>query len=486
MSVINRMLKDLDDRSQYQAMPKLQLAETAVVVKNSLWPALVGGVVIVAFVASGALLYSMWHERQGPSVLAHNPAAPSTASNESAVVAAPKPAVEQANGNAQASVNASSKTVAQTVAQPVPSPDASKNAAASAWLTPVTETQPTKVTSTDVAAAKPSAPVATAVDNKSPVNHASASLAQPNTNQAWVSSQTADNASEMGKPLKTDNRSDSSQLAAKPKPLPEDVVQKSAPSKKATAKATSSRPEQPTVSAKAPTVQLSLNDAAKLRKVIAQAKKQGLQPLPDGYEVDLGSPVKTMQTNQQRAENWYRDGVKYQQQDNLAAAMQAYDRALTLQPDHLDARERLLRCYLSLNLASRAEALIREGLVHYPEQQNWLLALANLQLSQGRYQEALLTLGDGRNANPNTEFWAIQGAAAQQVKEYQVALNAYRRLTQLEPEVAKWWMGLGIAQESVRDFNGARRSYYLAQQVGGLVPSSREFVQQRQQALEGK
>ena len=64
------------------------------------------------------------------------------------------------------------------------------------------------------------------------------------------------------------------------------------------------------------------------------------------------------------------------------------------------------------------------------------------------------------------------------------AAAAYRRVLQIAPKRAVWWMGLGLSLEALGDRARALQAYGRAQRLGTLTGEVRSFVDARVIALQ--
>ncbi|MGY0562117.1 MAG: hypothetical protein ACW7DQ_01495 [Paraglaciecola chathamensis] len=71
------------------------------------------------------------------------------------------------------------------------------------------------------------------------------------------------------------------------------------------------------------------------------------------------------------------------------------------------------------------------------------------------------------------------------MENYAQAQQDYQKLVNAEPQQAKWWLGLGIAQDSSGDKTQAIVSYQKADNEQQLTPQVITFVRQRLNDLVG-
>lgn len=152
--------------------------------------------------------------------------------------------------------------------------------------------------------------------------------------------------------------------------------------------------------------------------------------------------------------SWTNLGVQLGNLGDYTAALRAYNRALTLDPDY------------SLALVNRCANRI---------------ALNRLAAAIDDCTDALD--GDGRWGELGPEFaWYNLGVAQERLERYADALASYQRAVEIDGENAAAWNGLGYAYERAGQYDAALDAYSRATNLAPEVTAYRanyETVQQR-------
>ncbi|QHJ12531.1 Beta-barrel assembly-enhancing protease [Paraglaciecola mesophila] len=167
-------------------------------------------------------------------------------------------------------------------------------------------------------------------------------------------------------------------------------------------------------------------------------------------------------------------------------AISGLQKLLSTDPNNLRIRKKLASLLFAENRLQEAQALLTEGVASQPEQHDLRLMLARLFAQQDNPSKALsLLLEVSPSLVLHSDYYAYRGALAQQMENYAQAQQDYQKLVNAEPQQAKWWLGLGIAQDSSGDKTQALVSYQKADNEQQLTPQVIRFVRQRLNDLVG-
>ncbi len=159
--------------------------------------------------------------------------------------------------------------------------------------------------------------------------------------------------------------------------------------------------------------------------------------------------VSRMITEDQRAQNMYRDAVALIQQGRL----------------------------------EDAQTLLQQGLKIAPQRTEFVMALAHVQLAMNDVDQAIKVLQDGLStAASNAEYQGFLATLLQRVGRHEEAIEHYVIALRLKPDAANWLLGLGISLQSKRDDRSAAEAYQRAIELG-LTPSLMQFAQDRLKQL---
>jgi MSHA biogenesis protein MshN len=128
--------------------------------------------------------------------------------------------------------------------------------------------------------------------------------------------------------------------------------------------------------------------------------------------------------------------------------------------------------------------LLSQGIAITPTNSEYRLMKARIYIALNQQQRALDTLLELANTN-EVEYQGLLATTAQQLKHYQHTIDAYNQLTQLQPSVGRWWLGLAVAYDSDGQFIEAAGTYRRAIALANLSESARQFSRQRLEQLGG-
>ena len=100
-----------------------------------------------------------------------------------------------------------------------------------------------------------------------------------------------------------------------------------------------------------------------------------------------------------------------------------------------DAYARLADCYDHLGQADKQKAILEEGFSKYPENENILLGLINLSMKEGDPDYVLKLLAQAKEMDPsNASLWYVEGNMYAKIKEYDKAVESYRKSVEIDPD----------------------------------------------------
>ncbi|MFO7813862.1 MAG: tetratricopeptide repeat protein [Pelovirga sp.] len=196
------------------------------------------------------------------------------------------------------------------------------------------------------------------------------------------------------------------------------------------------------------------------------------------------APIRTL-SPAETDEQLYQRGLQQLRQGNLSDARDNLSAALQINPEFLAARLELIGVLQQVADEQQAVRVIEEGLTLHPAQPELRKLIAHYLLSLQQYQGALTRL----EAEPvpamaaDPDYHALRAAIYQELGEYSRSGQLYARLLEQRPRESLWWLGLAIALEQQGLATGARDAYRTALDVSGLRPDLEKFVRERLQYL---
>ncbi|MCG9695479.1 tetratricopeptide repeat protein [Shewanella sp. Isolate11] len=185
-------------------------------------------------------------------------------------------------------------------------------------------------------------------------------------------------------------------------------------------------------------------------------------------------------SNEALAQKRFDAGKALQAEGQMQQAQQSFTAAIKLNPALHQARQHLAALYYGQQMLSQAESLLSQGLTLYPQEYDYALLLARVYQSAGLNDKALQSL----KLIPDThrlavQKWTMESYLAQQTQQFSLAEQSYRQLARVEPEQAKWWMGLAYALDSQSKYSAAKQAYQQALMQKGLSSQASAFIEER-------
>jgi len=186
-------------------------------------------------------------------------------------------------------------------------------------------------------------------------------------------------------------------------------------------------------------------------------------------------------TDRQRAENLYREAMAAFQKGHPGKAERALRAALVLHPGHVAARDALLRLSSQLNRPRQVADLLAQGAIHAPDHLSYRIRFVRLLIDKGELSRARkeLTRAPLPSVAESTDLHAMSATVSLRQGRYGQAAETYRKLLEVQPGKAVWWMGLGIALEGDADRDKARQAYNQALHHDGLSDNLQTFIRRR-------
>lgn len=486
MSVINRVLKDLERRqapevTQTSAFPPGVRPTRAMRPSLGQWGLLAALVVVVA-----AGVY--WWRAKAPAVPAGTPGPLASAPIPSAPPSAPStlpttPAVEAP----AAAPSPSGAAAPAPAAVPGAAPPAVPPAASPSSTVPLAPAPPARAP-----LPAPSAPVA-----KSPAAPAPVEQTSPPPDAAGKAS-----ASQRAAAVPTTGVAPEGELRqAKPNVKPEPLA---APPAVVAAKPERQEPratkhvapdlpagaadeaplheDQPAADA-LPELPAPPDAATKGATKSARAKRDALD-VPNAEKPGYIDKQVKAPTNADRADAEFRTGMEAYQAGRFEEADAAWTRAMRLDPGAANARQALLGMLLDRGERARAEQVLKESLQANPRQAKHAMLLARLQLERGSQTEALRTLEDGLpHAQWSAEYLAMTATVLSRTGRNRDAAELYRSALRVGPANPVWEIGLGMALRADGKRAEARAAFERARESKAMTADLQAYVDRQLKEL---
>jgi len=187
----------------------------------------------------------------------------------------------------------------------------------------------------------------------------------------------------------------------------------------------------------------------------------------------------------QKAEIAYQAGYDEIELHHLSRAERQLRQALSLDPEHLRARELLAGLLIKQGRWVEASSLMQRGVQLHPANTLFRKLDARVLMQLNRNQQAItLLLAHTPPIAHDPEYYALLAALYQRQHDHRDAAKTYAKILKLRPDAAIWWVGLGISLEALGKQRQAQQAYARARKTGVLQGNLARFTDNRLLALD--
>ncbi len=166
------------------------------------------------------------------------------------------------------------------------------------------------------------------------------------------------------------------------------------------------------------------------------------------------------------ATDWFEKGVKFYGPGNFKEALNAYNKAIQLNPQYAEAYIGRGAAYADLGNNQQAINDFTKAIQLNPKDTLAYLNRGAAFYRLGDYQEAINDLSRAIKSNPlNIEAYIMRGIAYDKLGNYQQAVNDFTKTTQLDPQNASVYIKLGLAYGNSGNYQKAINAYNKAIKV---------------------
>ncbi len=162
-------------------------------------------------------------------------------------------------------------------------------------------------------------------------------------------------------------------------------------------------------------------------------------------------------------EAWKGQGDSLQGLQREEEALEAYEQAIQLQPDYWEAWIARGELLTKLTRYSEAVQAFAKVIEHQPD--NWQAweGKGNGELKLKQYSQAIASYNRVLDLNPErTSAWYSQGWAFHNLKRYEEAVNSYDQAVDIQPDYPQAWYQRGNALINLQEYEEAADSYQKA------------------------
>jgi MSHA biogenesis protein MshN len=188
------------------------------------------------------------------------------------------------------------------------------------------------------------------------------------------------------------------------------------------------------------------------------------------------------ETGTQRAEAEYRRALASLQEGRTNETVDALEQALKYDPAHEAARQTLVGLLIEAKRTDEAMRQLQLGLTQDARQPALAMLLARLQIERGgsgieTLQRTLPYAGN------DADYHAFMAAALARQGRHRDAAEQYQQAVRAAPSNGVWWMGLGMSLEADKRNGEALDAFQKARASGALSADLQAFVERRIQQL---
>ncbi|WP_337841483.1 hypothetical protein [Rheinheimera sp.] len=168
-----------------------------------------------------------------------------------------------------------------------------------------------------------------------------------------------------------------------------------------------------------------------------------------------------------------------------ALALQLWQKASTVLPTEAETYLQQARLWqLQANFAA-AEQALQQGLEWGVTDPALVMALAALAVRQQRWPDVIRLLNTEPELSLYPDFYALKATALQKTGQHAQAVSLFQQLARLQPQQARWWLGMALSFDAMSQPEQALLAYRQAEKQGqNLAADSLNFVRSRIAELE--
>ena len=195
-------------------------------------------------------------------------------------------------------------------------------------------------------------------------------------------------------------------------------------------------------------------------------------------EESIQAYQKALELQPKSAEAYYNQGNALREQGRLEESVQAYQKAIEIQPNHPDA-------YSNLGIALQEQGRLEESIQTYRKaieiQPNHSGVYNNLGVvlkEQGRLEESIQAYQKVLEVQPNhSEAYSNLGIALQEQGRLEESIQAYQKSIHIQPDSAETHNNLGLVLLLLGDFRRGWKEYEWRWKCDDIKFENRNFPQ---------
>ncbi|MGD1705006.1 tetratricopeptide repeat protein [Dapis sp. BLCC M229] len=168
------------------------------------------------------------------------------------------------------------------------------------------------------------------------------------------------------------------------------------------------------------------------------------------------------------AENYFNTANQLKDSGQLYTAMIAYQKALSIKPDYVEAYKKLAEVYLMQGNFDAAISTCKEAVKIQPDFASAYLTLGNIFQSHNLFEQAINTYDQALNIQPDfAQVYANLGTVYYKKRQFNLAILNYQKALEINPKLASVELMLGNVFAQIGEFD---RAVYCYQNLLELKP----------------
>lgn len=173
------------------------------------------------------------------------------------------------------------------------------------------------------------------------------------------------------------------------------------------------------------------------------------------------------------AENYFNTANQLQDSGQLYTAMIAYQKALSIKPDYVEAYKKLAEVYLMQENFDAAISACKEAVKIQPNFASVYLTLGNIFQRQNLFEQAINTYERALNIQPDfAQAYANIGTVYYKQREFNLAIFNYKKALEINPDLASVQLMLGNVLSRIGEFDRAVYCYQKLLQIEPEEPKA--------------
>ena len=166
----------------------------------------------------------------------------------------------------------------------------------------------------------------------------------------------------------------------------------------------------------------------------------------------------------------------------ISKAEKLFEDVIIIKPSDSQTRKRLAALWFGRQAYQDALNLLSQGIALDGKDKSLRELKARIHLKQGQVRAAVNTLKPLAKVK-DEQYQIMLANTAQQAQQNDIAIDAYKMLISMQPDLGRWQLGLAVLYDKSSQFVLASKAYKAALTKNDLSISSEDFVKKRIEVL---